>query len=298
MTTTARTVLVTGAAGFVGRHVVELLARRGWQVTGVDRLPPQDRLPAGVRFCLGDLLEDGPLPELDASGFDAVVHLAGALPGPMGRGQLFAVNVGGTAAVLERFAHDGCHVVLFSTGLVYGRQPGPFVEAMSPQPVDPYAQSKLAAEALAVAWGRATGSPVTVLRPSVIYGAGAPGTMLLCSLMQALRAGQPFAMTAGEQLRDFLHVEDAALAVAAVLEARASGVWNLASGESRRVRDVAALGAEIAGRPELLRLGVLPYRAGEVFDYRLVPTALATATGWRAGIALPEGLARLWKEAA
>jgi UDP-glucose 4-epimerase len=250
-----------------------------------------------VDFWRCDLLAEGALAELGAlRAFDAVVHLAGLLPTEAAaRRDLFAVNVGGTSAVLKRLAGPACQVVFFSTGLVYGNQRGPFVEETPCQPLDAYGQSKLAAEALVLAWGRATGSPVTVLRPSVLYGPGAPAGMLLEALLAALARRAPFPMTGGEQVRDFLHVEDAAAAVVQVIEGRAGGTWNLASGDSRTVRDAVELVARVAGRPELVRVGALPYRGDEVFDYRLDPSALQRATGWRPLVPFSDGVTALWK---
>jgi nucleoside-diphosphate-sugar epimerase len=295
---TERAVLITGAAGFVGRALAGGLAAQGWRVTGLDRTAPPDAGPF-ADFVTGDLLDPAALaPLAQRPAPAAVVHLAGLRPGPAPLGELFAVNVGGTAAALAQLARPGCHFVLVSTGLVYGNQPGPFTEAMPPLPSDPYAQSKLAAEALVTSWGRAWRSPVSVLRPSVLYGSGAPAGMLLRSLLQALRAGEPFAMTAGEQRRDFLHVDDAAAAIGALLARRLEGTWNLASGESPSVREAAELAASIAGRPELLRVGALPYRPGEVFDYRLDASGLRRALDWRPRIGLAAGLARLWQELA
>jgi nucleoside-diphosphate-sugar epimerase len=250
-----------------------------------------------AEFWQCDLLDDGALAKLASErSFDALVHLAGVLPGRRARAELFAVNVGGTSAVLEHFARNGTHVVLFSTGLVYGKQSGPFREEMACSPTEPYGQSKLAAEALTTSWAAAVGSKVAVLRASVLYGPGAPAAMLLVSLLHALRQRQPFAMTAGEQLRDFLHVDDVASAVAGLLDRRADGTFNLASGESQSVREAAELAAVIAGLPGLLRIGELPYRASEVFDYRLDNRALRQAIDWRPRVPLAEGLRRLWEE--
>lgn len=297
----AGSVLITGAAGFVGRSVARVLSARGFRVTGLDRAPPARSArtdePAFAAFSQCDLLDDEALARIDFEGdFDAVVHLAGVLPGRAPRREVFAVNVGGTSAVLDRLARPGCHLVFFSTGLVYGAQPGPFREDMDCLPAEPYGQSKLAGEALVGAFSRATDSPLTVFRPSVLYGPGAPPGMLLVSMLEALRKQEPFAMTAGEQLRDFLYVDDAAEAVAAVIEQRAAGTWNLASGDSQTVRQAAEIGAAIAKRPDLLKPGELPYRANEVFDYRLDADALQRAVGFRPRVGLAAGLQRMWEE--
>lgn len=301
----ARRVLITGAAGFVGRTLARVLVRRGFSVSGLDLVPlraeraadPKAESADFEQFACVDLLDEGALRRAPlAPDFDAVIHLAAVLSGA-GRRALFGVNVGGTAAVLDRFVGPGCHFVLFSSGLVYGAQVGPCHEAMECAPTDPYAQSKLAAETLSRAHAKSERAALTVLRPSVLYGPGAPARMLLSALMESLRQREPFAMTCGEQLRDFLHVEDAASAVAAVLAGCEQGTWNLAYGESMTVRQAAELGAAIAGRPDLLRLGALPYRVGEVFDYRLDTGAVRRALRWRPEIPLRKGLEALWKEA-
>jgi nucleoside-diphosphate-sugar epimerase len=291
----ARNVLVTGAGGFVGRRVAQVLSRSGWQVTGLGRGPA----PANVevsRWWQADLLDEAA--QLPPERFGAVVHLAGLLPGRASRRDLFAVNVGGTSVLLDHYGDDCSQVVLFSTGLVYGDQPGPFTEEHPCRGRDAYAQSKLAAEALVNAWARATKGVATVLRPSVLYGSGASSAMLLSSLFESLRQGRAFPMTPGEQMRDFLDVDDAATAVRLVLERRAGGTFNLGSGEPHTVRAAAELGAAIAGRPDLLRPGALPYRAHEVFDYRLVPTALRLAVDWNPRGSLEAGLRRMWEERA
>ncbi len=283
-------VLITGAAGFVGTRLCQAFAAAGFDVTGLDRVAP--RTPACGRFLTGDLLAAGE----DTHSFSTVVHLAGLLPGKAPPGDLFAVNVGGTSAVLRRYVSQGSHLILFSTGLVYGDQPGPFGEGLACRPRDPYAESKLAAEVVARAGCETRQAQLTVVRPSVIYGTGAPAGMLLVSMMAALRRGEVFPMTAGEQRRDFLHVNDLASAVVGLAQRRPEGVFNVAAGESHTVREAAEIAAQVSGRGDLLRLGQLPYRPDEVFDYRLDARALQTALGWRAAIRLHDGLARLWKE--
>jgi nucleoside-diphosphate-sugar epimerase len=292
-------VLITGAAGFVGQCVARALAAAGYAVTGLDRealRTPSRSAHAYEAFLTCDLLDDKALSvSVEGRAFEVVVHLAGRLSTQASRADLFAVNTGGTAAVLERCTRPGAHVIFFSTGLVYGRQPGPFHEETQCLPIDAYAQSKLAAEAVALAWSEASGSPLAIVRPSVLYGPDAPPSMLLVSLLQTLRKGEPFAMTLGAQLRDFLHVEDAARAVVRLVAERAHGTWNLASGESVSVRQAAALGASIAKRPDLLKPGALPYRDSEVFDYRLDARKLRERFDWQPSIDLQSGLTQMWR---
>jgi nucleoside-diphosphate-sugar epimerase len=301
--TAQRTALITGAAGFVGRRLARALRATGWHVTGIDRASI-DRMSVDGGQAFDDVMpcdvRDGAalarVAELRS--YDAIVHLAAVLPSSAAAGELVAVNANGTSALLARVANPGTHVVLFSTGLVYGPQAGPFRESMPCLPSEPYAQSKLEAESIVNEWSRATRSPVAVLRPSVLYGPHAPSGMLLASLLATLRRGEPFAMTAGEQLRDFVHVDDAVSAVLHVLERRAHGTWNLASGESISVLDAAVLAARIAGRNDLLRIGALPYRDNEVFDYRLDISKLRASLAWQPRIELATGLRGLWEATA
>lgn len=81
-----------------------------------------------------------------------------------------------------------------------------------------------------------------------------------------------------------------------MLEQRAAGTRNLASGQSVSVRAAAELGAAVAIRPGLLRIGALPYRDNEIFDYRLDNGALRRALGWQPRVSLEAGLRRLWED--
>jgi nucleoside-diphosphate-sugar epimerase len=293
------TVLITGAAGFVGQALAHALSATGWRVLGLDRAPcPESGAGAFKAFLQHDLGDEAACPRFELQDeIDAIVHLAAVLPARAARRELFEINAQGTARVLESYAQPGTHFVLFSTGLVYGPQSAPFREGMKCAPSGDYAESKLAAEVIAMSWGWNHRSPVAVLRPSVLYGTYAPQHMLLRSLVAALKKGEPFPMTGGEQLRDFLHVDDAVRGAARVLEQRAHGVWNLASNESASVLEAATLAARIARRPDLLRIGALPYRDDEVFDYRLDATKLRMAFDWQPRVDLATGIGRLWEAA-
>ena len=138
--------------------------------------------------------------------------------------------------------------------------------------------------------GPRSGRSPTVVRPAVIYGPGQGGAMFVPSPSRALAKGEPFSMTAGEQKRDLVHVRDVARAILSLLRARAGGVFNLGTGAGITMLEIGRKMAELAGRPDLLRVGEIPYRENEVWDYAVDSTRLAEATGWMPRIPLEDGL--------
>ena len=125
-----------------------------------------------------------------------------------------------------------------------------------------------------------------------VYGPGEPEGRLVPSVGRTLLAGEPVPTTSGDQVRDFMHVEDVAAAFAALADADTTGAVNIASGDPVRVRDVVETLAEQVGRPDLLRPGALPDREGD--PPRLVAdvTRLRQEVGIAPQIALREGLAQ------
>lgn len=245
-------VFVTGATGFVGRHLVAALRERGHQVAGTG-LGGGGEAGAAPRAGLGgialhalDLGEREALAEVVA-GFrpDRIVHLAGLahvgsswkeLPG------YFRVNVAGTDAVLA--AAGGVPVLLASSGEVYGDVPEgeqPIGEERAVAPASPYALTKAAAELLVLRGGG------LVARPFNMIGPGQATSFALAAFAAQLAAiavgRQPPVLAVGnlEARRDFLHVEDGAAAFALLAERGEQGaVYNVASGEARSIREVLA----------------------------------------------------------
>jgi nucleoside-diphosphate-sugar epimerase len=290
----AGAVVVTGAAGFIGRAVLRELVRRGERAVGVVRTAESAQALAAseprveVRAAAVD---DVPSCRSALEGIDvrAIVHLAGGrVPG--GAEPNERANVGPTAAVSAAAAELGVSAfVLASTAEVYGRAPVPFVETAPPSPVSAYARSKLAAERAA---GAALAAGVTVARMGVVYGPGQIGTMLLPQIVAAARAGRALEMTAGLQTRDFVFVNDAAEALVALAgcPSAAGEVVNVGTGEGARVLDVAQKLAALLGAPDLLRIGALPTSPEEIMHYVVDASKLAELTGFRARTPLDEGL--------
>jgi nucleoside-diphosphate-sugar epimerase len=216
-------VLVTGAAGFVGRHVVHELQRRGHPVRATDR--PQAALAAreGVEAMPCDLTRD-PLEPL-LRDVDTVVHVAGLFDLGAPPAQLHAVNVEAAARVARgAAAHGVSRFVHVSSVTVYGRPRAvPADEATPFRPGNPYERSKAEGERRVTGLLDAAGVPWVVVRPSGIYGPG--GTYGLAVLMAAYAlagaTGRPGGLVPfrGGPHMTHVHVDDVAGAIAHLLDA-------------------------------------------------------------------------------
>ena len=247
--------LVTGGAGFIGSHLVRGLLARGGSVRVLDDFS------TGSRANLADLEPDVEVLEGDlrsrehvssaARGVDVVFHL-GALPS-VGRSvedpvTTNAVNVDGTLNVLLAARdRDVRRVVLASSSSVYGDAGTlPRVESQRPEPVSPYAVSKLAAESYCASFARVYGIETIALRYFNVYGPGqnatSPYAAAVPRFVDALRAGRPVPIYGdGSQTRDFTYVGDVVDATlrAAACRAEAPSVVNVAAGAATSVLDLA-----------------------------------------------------------
>ncbi len=261
-------VLVAGGRGFIGTATLRALAAAGHQP--------------------GVLEHEDDAAVVGGAGWDALVWAAGSRRATAQDNRAEHV----TAPLAALAATGGlARLVYLSSGETYGIQAVPFREATPQLGTSSYAHAKIAGErALAVACA-ARGVALTVLRPSVAYGPGQRGPMFVPSLVQALVTGARFPMTAGEQTRDLIHVDDVARAIIAALVGR-PGTYNIGSGTEVTMRWLAAdLAARFGGDlHSRLDIGALPYRPDEQLRYLLDSTLAAAALGWRPEIALASGL--------
>jgi dTDP-6-deoxy-L-talose 4-dehydrogenase (NAD+) len=278
-------VLVTGATGFVGRHLVAQLLARGDDVRAVARKAQtaQD-MPwiNDVEFVSADIhaadLEVGALTD----GIDALAHLA--WPGLPNYRALFHFehNLMADYRFIKSAVEAGVKQVLVTgTCFEYGMQSGPLSESTEPRPSNPYGLAKHTLHLFLQNLQQEHPFTLQWARLFYLHGAGQNPNSLLAALDRAIDAGeQSFDMSAGEQLRDFLSIETAAGYLAAIVHQRDfDGVINCASGQPVSVRTLVEQRLRERGATLNLNLGHYPYPSHEPMAFWAVTERLQQLLG-------------------
>lgn len=292
---------ITGGSGFIARHLATRLAGRGHRVTVMVRQPREFRREGRqpVEVVAGDLMRE--TRAFIPKDTDIVFHLAArsatlaSLEDPVAT---FAVNALGTARLLEEIRRRDLDVRRFvqaSTSQVYGHpERVPIPEDAATNALNPYAASKLGAEAYGLACHRLYGIPVTIVRPFNVYGPGqnenyvVPSFLSQCLFEDALKIGNPW------PVRDFLFVDDAtALLERMGTSPRAPGeVFNAGSGKGTSIIDMARLAAKVTRSGLAPKVDARRQRTTE-FDLLVADVKKAKRLlGWSPTVKLAEGLSR------
>jgi UDP-glucuronate 4-epimerase len=279
----SKTILVTGAAGFIGSHTAQALCERGDRVVGLDSFddyydPSHKRRnvsevsaslvhPDRFELVEGDVRDAALADQLFASHrFDAVVHLA-ALAGvraSIGHArEYFDVNVHGTINLLDAcVTHRVPHFVMASTSSVYGNSERiPFSEEQAcDRPLAPYPASKRSAELLGFSHHNLHGLNFTALRFFTVYGPRNRPDMMAYMLLDSVANGVPVRLFDGGRLRrDWTYVGDIAEGVIAAVD-RPLGyeIFNIGRGEPVLLSDFVSLFEEMTGGKALLQDTPMP----------------------------------------
>jgi UDP-glucose 4-epimerase len=297
-------VLLTGASGFIGTHLTPVLEQAGWLVRRALRKPhtANDVLigSLGSRTDWADAL----------TGVDAVVHLAARVHHPREEGavELYrSINVDGTLHLARCAAVAGVrHLIFLSTILVNGRSTdgrGPFSERDNFTPRGVYGRSKAAAEASLKTIANENNMRITVIRPPLVYGAGAKGNFR--ALARAVRLGIPLPFDSIRNRRAFLSVENLNSFIAARLasEGREYEVFLVADREQVSTPEFIRRLARATG--STVRLWPLPVSIlsplvrlvsrdahDSIIGSLELDISRAVSTGWQPPLTLDEGLHR------
>lgn len=275
-----RYVVVTGSAGFIGRHLVDRLVQGGYAVVGIDRVPTATR--HGLDTMTADLLDENAEVKGALRTADAVFHLAGCAgvrdPRPDAEDVRRRDNVEATRKVLA-LVPPSVPLVVTSSSSVYGgsRQGRPSRETDRPHPLGGYARSKLAVERLCRRRLRVRGA-IMICRPFSVVGEHQRPDMAVASWIAALRRDEPMHLFGPlPRRRDLTDVRDVADCLVVLAERGAVGTVNIGTGSSHDIRDIACTVARVLGREPLIHLR--PGSPDDPQDTVADTTALTAATG-------------------
>ncbi|HVA06302.1 MAG TPA: NAD-dependent epimerase/dehydratase family protein [Acidimicrobiales bacterium] len=297
-------VLVTGATGFLGSHVVTRLVAEDAEVFGVS-----SSVSSVAPERLDGVLDHMVLLEAnlrDASSLTEVVRVARpelvihqAAFTHVGKSftridENIQTNIQGTANLL--LALDGKYerFVNIGSGDVYGDAPVPFTEDGPVRPASPYAVSKYAAERFCRMFHVAYGWPIVCLRPFNVYGPQQSPDRIIPELIISALRGRDLKMTEGKQSREFMYVDDVAdLFVRALTQPGIDGeVINVSRGEEVTIREVAETVLELMGNPVRALFGALDYRPTEIWRMFGDNTKARELLDWTPATTLTDGLQR------
>lgn len=306
----SRRVLVTGAGGFIGSHVVEHLVSRGASVRAfvrynsrndfgwLDRLDQE--ISGGVDVFTGDFVNPEAVTNAIA-GCEIVLHLGALIPIPYSYQhprEFVETNVVGTLNVLEAARRaDVGRIVHVSTSEVYGSaQTVPIPEEHPLHPQSPYAATKVGADQLALSYARAFDMPIVVARPFNTYGPRQSARAVIPTVITQALTADHLELGATEPTRDFLYVTDTAAGIArcAEVDGIVGEVFNLGTSRELSIAEVvervlAATGKEL---PILNAEERVRPPGSEVDRLCASVTKARTQLGWEAAIAFDEGLAK------
>lgn len=284
-------ILVTGAAGFLGKHLIAALRLDGHDVVAHIHRPGS--LPDwDGETVIGDL-RDVSATGL-AAGCDLIIHLAALSDAGASRESPLSaavVNATGSLHLLEGARQAGAAFVLASSQLVYQRQSAPLAEGTPKQPDTPYGYSKLVAELWADMYRRLYGVRTLVVRFFSLYGPGqrVSGTEsgVVSIFGERARQGDPLVLKSRTR-RDFTHVSDAVAGIRALIAQPDAwgGVYNVATGTGTSLAELAGLLVRELGSPSL----ILDEASDGPESNRIADISLARSFGYAPTIGLDHGI--------
>jgi nucleoside-diphosphate-sugar epimerase len=289
-------ILLTGAAGFIGSHLARLIVTEGHEVLAIVR-------PATSRWRIADIESQLTIIDADLTAFGGVVgqvrawhpdisiHLA--WKGWSGKAEAEAnlSSLGISLELLRSTVGLSCgRFVAAGTCFEYDLTHDRLGEQTPLMPHDLYGVCKKSLFEIGQQFAALTGVSVVTPRIFYSYGPHEDTRRLVPSVIQALLRGEIAPVTAGEQVRDYLHAEDIASALWAVAKSDVIGAVNIASGEPITIAQIALRIGCLLQRPDLIRLGALEYREGEPMHILGDVSALRERLRWTPRFTLESGL--------
>lgn len=293
-------ILISGSNGFIGQHLATALLKKNTCITQIVRLTTQVMHQDKKTLAL-DLGNYNQVIEIikDIQP-DYVIHLASSKDRNITPNQFR--NIYGNNVTISLNLIDAClqlkefkRFIFLGSCDEYGQIETPFHESQREMPTNAYGLSKLAITKILSSLHQTENFPSLVLRPTVIYGPNQGKEMFLPALIQSLLAQKDFPMTLGQQMRDFVYVDDVVDAIVKAIQAddQVNGqVINIGSGVSHQVKDIANLTAQLIhpNADKYLQFGALPYRPNEPMNYAVNIDRAKQLLDWQPQTSLQQGL--------
>lgn len=288
--------LVVGGGGFLGHHLVRRACQKGWDVVslGLSR-PVEGRLHHGARYVLADITKPGSLEALAETQFDYVVNSSGYVDHTLlvnGGSRAIRAHFDGLLNLLECIDRRALRrFVQLGSSDEYGSGPAPQNEDCREAPISPYSAAKVAATHLLQMLYRSEGLPAVTLRLFLTYGPGQAENRFLPQIIKGCIKGDSFPVSQGEQIRDFLYVDDTVDAILCALESDSANgqVINIGSGTPITIRSAVELVVKMVGtgKPQF---GALPYRSLESMALYADTAVGREVLGWSPKISFESGI--------
>lgn len=293
-------ILVTGGAGFVGASVVHKLLAQKQDVAVVVRPTTDLRrirdVLDSVTVIYGDLFHiNESRKEIERFAPECVAHLGwGGVSGAGRNGTQQLDNLTSSIDLYRLTEEIGCNYFLgLGSQAEYGVQTGKINEDSPTRPTTVYGAAKLATALVLERTSAISQRPFAWLRLFSSYGPDDDPSYLIPYLITSLLSGKCPALTQAEQIWDYIHVDDVATAIAAALDARACGIYNLGSGTARPLREIVTMIRDLINPALPLGFGQMPYRADQVMHLEADISALVKAIDWSPRVFLDNGLSEV-----
>ncbi len=292
-------ILVTGGAGFIGGHVTKILLEQGHDVVILDNLSKghKETVDKRAKLIVGDIADPQKTKEA-LEGVNSVIHMAGLIVVPESVKDPIKYsqnNVLGSVSLFQSMKETGVKKIIFSSSAcVYGTPKElPIKEDAPLHPDNPYGATKASIESFLQAYNANFDFDVTILRYFNPYGPGElhnPETHAIPNFIKATLAKKPIPLYwKGEQVRDFIYIDDLARAHTDVLALTGFNVFNLGTETGVKVKDVIDKIFKIVGQE--VPIDDLGERPGDVAANYASSEKLKKAVSWQAKTNLEEGLA-------
>ena len=276
-------VLITGANGFLGRHIVRDLTSRGFNVLAKRRAD-------------GDVTQASTWQTFPAANY--LIHLAGStfVPASWEEPSAFVqANSISTSYALDFCRSNNTRMIFLSTYLYAANANLPIKETDAIDPANPYALSKLFGEQLCSFYAKHFGVELVILRPFNVYGAGQSPRFLVPSIISQAKKGDEIRVLDSRPARDYLFIEDLLEAVNLSLTSKLKfGIFNIGTGVASSVEDLIQTLGQVIGR-ELKVVSAEQERFGEINSTQASILQATNILGWKPKWTLADGLADLWK---